>query len=155
MVMTDHYIQRIKPTRDLLAPLQESEFEAADKYRGEVIPYYPPNVSKTSEEDLYLDVAQVHDAANMKLGIPRLQQDLEKYSPGTPQFYYELGEAYSKTGNQDGAIHWYDEALRRRPDFRPALAELGTALIAAGQLARATEVLEKAARSHLRTRSFW
>jgi predicted CXXCH cytochrome family protein len=145
VVMTDHYIQRIKPVRDLLAPLQESSFEAADNYRGEVIPYYPSQLPKTPEENLYLDVAQVHDSANLKLGIPRLQQDIEKYSPVQPEFYYELGEAYAKTGNQDAAIHWFEEALRRRADFRPALAELGRTLITAGQFGRATEVLEKAA----------
>ncbi len=144
-VMTDHFIQRLKPNRDLLAPLEESQFEAADKYRGEVVPYYPAKLSRAPDDDLYLDVAQVHDAANLKIGIPRLQQDLEKYSPDRPEFYYELGEAYSKTGNQEAAIHWHDEALHRRPDFRPALAELGRALIDSGQLQRAAEILEKAA----------
>ena len=36
-VMTDHYIQRRKPARDLLEPLQESDFEAEGNYRGEVL----------------------------------------------------------------------------------------------------------------------
>ena len=139
-VMTDHYIQRQKPTRDLRKPLQESDFAKDDNYRGEVALYYP-----AKGNDLIVDVAQVHDGANLKSGIPRLQQDIEKYSPAEPEFYYALGEAYSKVGDNNQAIHWYDEALRRRPDYPAAQQELGIALIAAGQLPRATEVLEKVA----------
>src|SRR5262249_21381606 len=43
-VMTDHYIQRNKPQRDLLAPIKE-EPPGTNKteYMGEVAAYYPPN----------------------------------------------------------------------------------------------------------------
>jgi predicted CXXCH cytochrome family protein len=144
-VMTDHYIQRQKPGKDLLKPVQESDFAKDDNYRGEVALYYPARVPQSPENDLIVDVAQVHDGANLKSGIPRLQQDIEKYAPAEPEFYYALGEAYSKVGDDTRAVRWYDEALRRRPDYPVAQEELGIALIAAGQLARATEVLEKAA----------
>jgi predicted CXXCH cytochrome family protein len=144
-VMTDHYIQRRKPARDLSKPFQEADYEVQGNYRGEVALYYPPKLPQTPEVQLYVDIAQVHDAANLKAGIPRLQQDLEKYKPARPEFYVALGDAYTKSRNYEQAIHWYEEALRRQSDFRPALEELGGALIAAGQLARAAEVLEKAA----------
>jgi len=144
VVMTDHYIQRRKPARDLLAPLREAT-PAAEGYRGEVALYYPPQLPNTPENALYLDVAQVHDGSNLKSGIARLQQDLQKFAPAAPEFYLELGEAYTKTGNRDEAIRWYEEALRHRADFRPALVELGTELAAGEQLQRAAEVLEKAA----------
>ena len=140
-VMTDHYIQRNKPARDSSKPLQEAE----ENYHGEVALYYPAKINPAAEDQLYMDIAQVHDGANLKSGIPRLQQDLEKYKPTQPEFYMGLGDAYTKEGNYDQAIHWYEEALRRKDDFRPALEELGGALIATGQLARAAEVLEKAA----------
>ena len=144
-VMTDHYIQRRKPAGDLLAPLQEADFENKDGYRGEVMLYYPSGLPPTPGNALYLDVAQVHNGSNLKSGLPRLQQDLEKYAPARPEFYFELGEAYSKTGNQDQAVRWYEEALRRDPDFRPAVEGKGAALVAAGRLTQAVEALEKAA----------
>lgn len=143
VVMTDHYIQR-RPGRDSLAPLREQNFAKYDTYRGEVVLYYPPQLPETPDNQLYLDVAQVRDGADLAAGIPRLQRDLEKYKPGRAEFYFELAEAYSKSGDQAGAIHWYDEALNRRPDFRPALEQLGVALIASGNLPRAAETLEKA-----------
>src|SRR6185295_3884427 len=40
-VMTDHYIQRRKPARDLLAPIVERHDTDATAYRGEVVLYYP------------------------------------------------------------------------------------------------------------------
>jgi predicted CXXCH cytochrome family protein len=139
-VMTDHYIQRIKPPRDLLAPIQE----AGDNYHGEVALYYPAQLPSTPENQLTLDLAQVSGGANLKAGIPRLQQDLEKFQPSAPDFYLGLGKAYKKASNYDQAIHCDEEALKNHPDFRPALEELGDALIAAGRKQRATEVLEKA-----------
>ncbi len=148
VVMTDHYIQRNKPSRDLLAPLEEADVVNLDTYRGEVIPYYPPeNSTKTSKQpdrQLYLDVAQVQDSADLAPGILRLQQDLEKSTPARPEFYYEVAEAYEKSGKHGEAIHWYDEALRHSPEFRPATDGLAVALIGAGNLDRAAEVLEKA-----------
>jgi tetratricopeptide (TPR) repeat protein len=98
----------------------------------------------TPENDLTVDLAQVSGGANLKSGIPRLQQDLEKYRPTEPVLYLALGNAYKKVGKYDQAIHWYEQVLRSHADFRPALEELGDALIAAGRRQQATEVLEKA-----------
>jgi predicted CXXCH cytochrome family protein len=144
--ITDHFIQRRKPT-DLLKPLQESEFANDDHYRGGVSLYYPNQLQHAPENDLILDVAQVHDGANLKSGIPRLEQDIQKYSPAEADFYYELAESYSKAGDNNQAIRWYQEALQRRPDYPKARQELGITLIAAGETPRAVEVLEKAAAS--------
>jgi predicted CXXCH cytochrome family protein len=88
VVMTDHYIQR-QPRGNLLAPLKEESFSALDSYRGEVILYYPPQLPTTPDAQLYLDVAQVRDRANLATGILRLQRDLEKYSGGRPEFHFE------------------------------------------------------------------
>ena len=144
-VMTDHYIQRRPPTHDPSKQIQEADFESQGNYRGEVTLYYPVRPKRTLEDELYVDIAQVHDGADLKSGVPRLEQDLERYKPDRPEFYVALGDAYMKVHNYDRAIHWYEEALRRRADFRPALEELGGALTAAGRLDRAVKVLEKAA----------
>ena len=144
-VMTDHYIQRQRPARDLLKPIEEADFSPGAKYRGEVTLYYPPDLPKTPENTLYVDVAQVYDDANLTPGTPRLERDLEKYQPAEPEFYVALGNAYKKAGDYDQAIRRYEEVLERHADFRPALEQLGASLIAAGQRARAVEVLERAA----------
>jgi len=137
-IMTDHYIQRNKPARDLLAPMQEADMVNLDTYHGEVIPYY------SSDNQLYLDVAQVAATRNSAPAILRLQQDVTKIPQARPEFYYELAEAYEKSGKHNEAIHWYDEAQRRNPEFRPAIDGLAVALIGSGNLDRAAAVLEKA-----------
>jgi tetratricopeptide (TPR) repeat protein len=137
LVMTDHFIQRRKPARDLLAPLQEKPVS----YQGEVVPYYYP---APAQNDLYLAVAQVQHESNLRAGIPRLEQAIAKSKPDDPEFYLELGKAWSKSGDQTEAIRWFEEALRRRDGFHPALRELAAALALSGNLARAVEVGERA-----------
>jgi predicted CXXCH cytochrome family protein len=144
VVMTDHYIQRLRPTRDLLAPLQEADFVNLDTWIGEVVPYNLTQTSSAPDAQLYLDVAQVQDSADRAPGILRLGQDLAKYQPTRPEFYYELAEACEKSGRHSEAIQWYDEALRRDPAFRPATDGLAVALIGSGNLDRARALLENA-----------
>ena len=144
-VMTDHRIQRFKPARDLLAPLEEASFYD-DSYRGEVLLHYPSRLPLEDEEQ-YLAVAQVQDHSNLKAGIPRLEKAIEKYRPEEPEFYYELAEAYFQNGQFDKAIPMYEEALRRKPDLWIVLHRLGVALARSGRLSRAATVLEEAAGS--------
>jgi len=136
VVMTDHFIQRRKPAGDLLAALPERTFA----YRNEVAPYYP-----ASPDGLYLAVAQVQNDSNLQAGMARLEEAIARSKPQNPEFYVELGKAYSKSGNPNGAIRWYEEALRHRGDFHEALRELSAALANSGNLARAIEAGERAA----------
>ena len=145
VVMTDHYIQRRKPRRGLLAPLREVHDTEESAYRGEVVPYYPAQLPATPLSELYLAVAQVQNAANSAAGIPRLEQALDHHRPARPEFYFELAEAYRKSGRWEQSIRWYEEALRRGPDYRPALLHYALALSRTGRLAQAAEVLEKGA----------
>ncbi len=136
VVMTDHYIQRRKPARDMLAALAEKPIV----YQGEVVAYYPAR----SESELYTAVAQVRHESNLRAGIPQLQAAIETRKPDQPEYYFDLATAYSKAGRKDEAIHWYEEALRDRTDFHPALRELAATLALNGNLPRAIEVGEKA-----------
>jgi tetratricopeptide (TPR) repeat protein len=144
VVMTDHFIQRRRPARDLLAPLKETADFEKSTYRGEVALYYPLQLPSTGENEPYLAIAQVQQTSNLKAGIPRLEQALERYRPERPEFYFELARAYSKAGNNEAAIRWNDEALRRDSNFRPALKELASSFMAGGQFLRAAEMLERA-----------
>jgi tetratricopeptide (TPR) repeat protein len=146
VVMTDHFIQRRRPSRDLLAPRSEST--TAGDYRGEVEVYYPPRLPSTPENELYIALAQVQHGSNLQSGIPRLEQAIAKYSPARPEFYYELARAYSKAGNHEREIRWSEEALRRDARFAPALKQLAGAATTIGRLPQAAEALERAVAIH-------
>jgi predicted CXXCH cytochrome family protein len=144
VVMTDHYIQRSIPPGDLLKPIQETDAAAEHAYRDPVVPYYPNPFPVAPDTELYVALAQVQNGSDLKAGIPRLQQALDKRQPAGPEIYFELGKALSKAGRKQDAIHWFEEAIRRNRDYRPALKELASALVDTGDLARAAELLEKA-----------
>lgn len=144
VVMTDHYIQRQRASRDLLAARTEADSAKHGDYRGEVVLYYPPTLPLTPENDLYLALAQVQQGSNLTAGIRRLEDAIEKHRPERPEFYYELARAYSMTANYDADIRWCREALRRDANFVPALKELAAAATTKGDLAQAREALEKA-----------
>ena len=133
MVMTDHYIQRRRPAADLLAPRAEPD---SYEYRGEVVPYYPPTLASTPENELYLALAQVQHGADLAGGIPRLERAIEQHRPARPDIYYELARAHAKTSNFAAVIRWCEEALTRDGTFVPALKELAAAAVETGQARR-------------------
>ena len=141
-VMTDHRVQRHKPTRDLLAPLEEDAFYGRN-YRGEVVFYEP--LPSGPDRELYLAVAQVKNNANLGSGIPRLERAMEKYRPEQGEFYQTLADGYWETGEYLKAIPVYQEALLRKSDLWPAQHKLGMAYFRAGQLEAAVRELQKAA----------
>ena len=141
VAMTDHYIQRRRPDRDLLAPRTEPE---SYEYRGEGALYYPPQLASTPENELYLALAQVQQGANLAGGIPRLERAIQQYRPARPDIYHELARAYAKTSNLASVIRWCEEALTRDRTFVPALKELGGAALKLGRLDDAARSLEKA-----------
>ncbi|HLK51084.1 MAG TPA: tetratricopeptide repeat protein [Bryobacteraceae bacterium] len=143
VVMTDHYIQRRPPARDLLAPLAEKP-PAATAYRGAVVLYYPKALPQP-EDELYLAIAQVRQQSNLAEGIPRLAAALEKYRPERAEYYLQLAHALRDNGQLDRAVAMYEEALRRDPQGVSALQNLGLSLLSLRQHARALDVLKHAA----------
>ncbi len=144
VVMTDHLIQRVRPARDLTAPLEEAVALAASHYQGEVALYYPPALPPTPESELYLALAQVQQGSNLAAGIPRLQQAIERHPQAPTEFYYELARAHAKAGHHADVIRWSDAALARDATFAPALKELAGAATVLGQWDRAIEALQRA-----------
>ncbi|HEY7336091.1 MAG TPA: tetratricopeptide repeat protein [Bryobacteraceae bacterium] len=143
-VVTDHYIQRRRPNRDLLAPLVEKHEAEDNGYRGEVVLYYPSNLSNARDRELYLAVAQVSQKSNLGQGIPALAAAIEKYRPDNVKYYLHLADAWSNSGQLEKATPIYEEAVRRKPDSVVALQKLGFNLRSTGQPGRAVEVLKKA-----------
>ncbi len=142
VVMTDHYIQRRRPDRDLLAPLEETHDDERSRYRGEVVPLYPRRVPAGGEGELYIATAQVVDDANLAAGIPRLRHAVETYRPARAEFYVELASAYARTGQNDAAVSYYEEALRRDAHDPAARRNYAAALTGLGRLEDAAKALE-------------
>lgn len=146
VVMTDHLIRRRQPERDLLAPRTEFVEGPDNGYLGEVVLYYPSDLPDTPATDLDIAVAQVEAGTNLLDGLPRLRRAVEKYRPVGHHYHYELAEAYFKAGNLNEALAWWEETLRRRPGFLPALRNQGKELAKSGQLDRGIEVLRRVLR---------
>src|SRR5207248_478448 len=143
VVMTDHLIQRQKPAGDLLAPKAEVIESAADRYQGEIVPYYPAPLADTPENALYTAAAQIRNRRNLKEGLPRLKRLLEQYHPAQAGFYAELAQGYGAAGDWAAAIPYFEEALRREPTaFRQV--QLGNALMQNRQFPQAEAVLRSA-----------
>jgi predicted CXXCH cytochrome family protein len=145
VVMTDHYIQRRKPTRDLLAEMAERHETEGDSYRGEVTLYYPERLPHTPENDLYLALAQVIQKGNLEHGIVQLTAAIERHPPERAEYYLELAEAWRNNGQLGKALPLYEEAVRRNPKFVFGLQKLGIALRRSGRYMEAAEVLKRAA----------
>jgi tetratricopeptide (TPR) repeat protein len=136
VTMTDHFIQR-RAVVDRPRPEQKP-------YRGEVSLYYPERLPATPEGEAYLATAQVQHGANLAAGIPRLEAAIAKLAPSGPEFYFELAKAYAKKGDEETAVRWFDEALRRKSDFRLAVKGLAASLLALRRFERVAELLAAA-----------
>ncbi len=136
VVMTDHFIRRTQPRRDLLAPIAETI--APEGSFTKVALYYPAKAPATPEAEISIAEAQVDDN-----GIPRLQAMLERYQPNSPEPYLVLADAYDREGNNAEVVRWSRQALTKRENFRPVVVVLAPALFALQQDAQATNVLEE------------
>jgi predicted CXXCH cytochrome family protein len=144
VVITDHWIQRWKPARDLTAPLDELAMARRGAYTGAVEPYYP---AALGEGDLYRVLAQVKDGANVAAGIAPLQRLLAATSVRWPEAWVELGDAYRRAANLEEAAGAYRRALALAPRSARAASQLADALLRLGRVEAAVAVLEPAARS--------
>ena len=140
VVLTDHYIQRLKPARDLTAEIPEKQ----QRWRGEVVAYYPVPLPPTPANNLYLAVAQVHDDANTAKGLPQLSAAIARYQPKSSRFVFELGAAYERAGKHEQAIAAFRDVLRRKPGDRDALVTLTGSLVATGAVANAERIAMQA-----------
>jgi predicted CXXCH cytochrome family protein len=142
-VITDHLIQRRKPSKDLLADIPEVYETDATAYRGQVVPYYPKTLSAGADA-LYLAVAQVEQGSNLNPGVRQLTDEIEKQKPTNAEFYFNLGEAWRQKGDAEKAVKAYEQAVARDPHAAWTLRRMADALEALGQWPRATDALNRA-----------
>ncbi len=142
-VMTDHYIQRKKPERDLLAEISEPSGSVI-LYRDEVVPYYPTPLSGTSENELYRALAQVRMDNNLDVGIAQFSTAIRNYRPKQAEFYSELGDALRRSDKASDSIPLFKAALRLKPDLLAAWIGLGSALETLARYPKAVEAFQRA-----------
>lgn len=153
--VTDHYIQRQKPSGDLLAEMPERHETGNNAYRGPVVPYYPERLPRTPENDLYLAIAQVNQRSNLRDGIAQLAGAIERHAPKRAEYYFELAEAWRDSGDLVKAVPLYRESIRRNPNFVIGMQKLGFALRQSGQRSEAVGFLKRAASIAPDNASIW
>ena len=141
VLMTDHYIRRKQPSRDLLAPKKEMHH---DPYRGRVVPYYPADLPDSPEDELLIAAAQVVSRTNLEKGIPELEQAIREHESDEVEYHYQLAEAYGHAGRIDDAAAKFRDVLRRDPEHQRALEGLGRLLAQNGRPEEAIAVLRQA-----------
>jgi len=137
VVMTDHFIQRTLPKRDLLA--QRAEAPAPIRAIANVTLYYPEKPPATPQAEIAMAEAQ----SKNDHGMERLQALLDRYQPDAPEIYLALAQEYESEGNETEDVHWSRLALQKRENFEPAIVELVHALFATHQDAEGTRTLEE------------
>jgi tetratricopeptide (TPR) repeat protein len=143
-VVTDHFIQRQKPERDLLAPLAERHEAGESACRGEVVPYYPKPLPPAPENELYLALAQVIQKSNLEAGTAQLAAAIERHRPRRWEFYLYLADAWRDAGYLERALPLYERALALQPKSVLAMQKLAEGLRDARQPARAQALLHQA-----------
>ena len=118
VVMTDHFIRRTQPQRDLLAPIAETATPEGSVTK--VALYYPAKAPLTPAAEISMAEAQVKDN-----GISRLQALLERYQPNSPEPYLVLADAYDREGNNAEVARWARQALAKRKNFPSCGCEAG------------------------------
>ena len=142
VVMTDHLIQRPGPEQGLTSPRPERSTTEASGYRGAVVPYYPQPWPQTPEGEIYLAVAQTRDGSNRAQGIAQLETAIARHRPTAAQFYLELADAFSATGETEKALPYYRGAAQRQPS-ELNLRKLAAALRSLNQFQEAAAIVMK------------
>ena len=157
VIMTDHYIQRRKPARDLLAPLPEPQTEDEDHLSRPVL-YYPKEGLGGLLQQIYVNMAHIMEGAEPAEGTRALALALTKLELQHPEPYQALAEAQVKLGRRKQAIASYRRVIEMDPASSQAhnnlgnlLADLGRPEEAIAEMQRAIELdpLSAAARNNL------
>ncbi len=135
VAMTDHWIQRRPPNRNLLAPLNEDH----TPYHGEVVSYAsnPAGSASATHRELYWAIAQVRDKSNLSAGLAKLNALVAQQQPALPEPWMELALAQMETGDLETARHGLRRALELDPGLLLARYNLGRACQLLGQVGEA------------------
>ncbi len=142
-MVTDHFIQK-RPAAEPTGQRVERHDGNTLPYRGNVEFYYPTKLPNPAEQELYWALAQIKHDSNLTVGLPALSAAITKHAPAQAEFYFELAEAYRRTGNLTQAVPFYEQASARAATDWRIFLRLGTALTAINQPPRAAAALDRA-----------
>ena len=124
VVMTDHFIQRSKPDRDLLAPLKEEADESTDREAGSTV-YFPSTGELSgSLRDVYRTIGHGKETPNAQ-AASKLESELREAAVDKPEPYFELAEMQHKLGRHADAEKNYLRAIEIDPQNIQAYNNLG------------------------------
>jgi Tfp pilus assembly protein PilF len=140
VVMTDHYIQRFKPARDLTA----AKPEIVADYKGDLALYYPAALPP-DEFNLYMGIAYIADEANVAKGADYLTRYLASH-PDHFDARFARGVAYKLENKLDEAEADLESAARQKPQHPELLMALADVYERQARHAEAAELFERAAK---------
>ncbi|MCY4587476.1 MAG: tetratricopeptide repeat protein [Bryobacterales bacterium] len=142
VVMTDHFIQRSKPDRDLLAPLEEEADESTDWEAGSIV-YFPGGSELSGPlRDIYRAISHGKETANAQ-AASELSSALSEAAVDKPDPFFDLAEMQSKLGRLADAEKNYLRAIEIDPEYIQAYNNLGNLLADMGRREEAIEILKK------------
>ena len=143
VVMTDHFIQRAKPDRDLLAPLEEEADESTDREAGSTV-YFPSTGELSgSLRDVYRTIGHGKETPNVQ-AASKLESTLREAAVDKPEPYFELAEMQHKLGRHADAEKNYLRAIEIDPQNIQAYNNLGNLLADLERLDDAIDLYKKA-----------
>lgn len=143
VAMTDHLIQRLKPDRDLLAPLKEEADENQDWEAGSVIHFPGEEGLSGPLRDVYWAIGQAKETADPQ-AVAKLEAALGKAAVDKPEPYFELAEMQLKQGRTKDAENSYRRVIELDPYFVQAYNNFGNMLADTGRPDEAVPFLRKA-----------
>lgn len=143
VVMTDHLIQRSKPDRDLLAPLEEKADENMDWEAGSMV--YFPSAGELSGplREVYRAIGHGRETASPQ-AVSKLESVLHETAADKPEPYFHLAEMQRKLGRPTDAEKNYRRAIEMDPQNIQAYNNLGNLLADAGRPEGAIDLFKKA-----------
>jgi tetratricopeptide (TPR) repeat protein len=138
VVMTDHFIQRRPPARNLLAPLREKD----TGYRGDLVLYYPERLPE-ADRQAYLGIGLAAHGADRLRGIALMEQAIGGRKNAPPKLWVDLADAYMAEGRTNDAINAYQTALAGDPGLEKARYNLAQALERSGKTSEAQQQYER------------
>ena len=134
VVMTDHFIQRYPPQRDLLAPLKEDHSPNPDE-----VVLHQRDALPDSEREIYRGLGQIRSPVHFARGVNRLELALPQWQGSSPEPYLQLALVQVESGDLDQAGIHLRRALEADPELAPARFRLGEVLRKQGRPDEAAE----------------
>jgi Tfp pilus assembly protein PilF len=139
VLMTDHLIRKTPSTIET-GPVAERH----GRQTGPVKLLYPPTLSTSAEDNLYVAIGTVRSSANVRADIPKLEAAIRAANPMAPEPYVVLADAWRTAGEPRRAVAVYRQALDHGAGQSQVYVALGELLLQVNRAAEAIRLLQAA-----------